>query len=49
VQIDPRANLAANAEAICAIHAAGSPVEIWVVPTDEGRVAAADAVRLLAA
>jgi acetate kinase len=49
VQIDARANLAANGDAICAIHAAGSPVEIWVVPTDEGRVAAADAVRLLAA
>jgi acetate kinase len=48
-RIDPDANLAATGDAIRPIHAAGSPVEIWVVPTDEGRVAAADAVRLLAA
>jgi len=49
VRVDAEANLAAKGDAIRAIHAAGSPVEIWVVPTDEGRVAAADAVRLLGA
>jgi len=30
-----------------AIHAEGSAVEVWVVPTDEGRVAAREAARLL--
>jgi len=29
------------------IHAAGSPVDVWVVPTDEGRMAARGAARLL--
>jgi acetate kinase len=29
------------------IHAVGSLVEIWVVPTDEGRVAAREAAALL--
>jgi acetate kinase len=48
LRIDHDANLAANGDAIRAIHAAGSPIEIWVIPTDEGRVAASDAVRLLA-
>lgn len=48
VQIDPAANLGATGDAILPIHASGSPVEIWVIPTDEGRVAANDAVRLLA-
>lgn len=41
------ANLAANGESIAAVHAAGSSVEVWVVPTDEGRVAAQDAARLM--
>jgi acetate kinase len=48
VQIDEAANLAAMGERTVAIHAAGSSAEVWVVPTDEGRVAAGDAVRLLA-
>ena len=30
-----------------AIHAEGSAVQVWVVPTDEGRVAAREAARLL--
>lgn len=29
------------------IHATGSPVDVWVVPTDEGRMAARGAARLL--
>jgi acetate kinase len=48
VRLDDAANLAAAGNATMAIHAAGSSVEVWVVPTDEGRVAAGDAVRLIA-
>lgn len=47
VRIDPQANRAATGDAIAPIHAEGSSVEIWVVPTDEGRVAAQDAARLM--
>ncbi|WP_292932618.1 acetate/propionate family kinase [Noviherbaspirillum sp.] len=47
IRIDEAANQAANGDAIAAIHAADSSVEIWVVPTDEGRVAAQDAARLI--
>lgn len=47
VQIDQGANEAATRDAIMPIHAAGSSVEVWVVPTDEGRVAAQDAARLI--
>jgi acetate kinase len=47
VRIDAEANRVAVGTAVQAIHAAGSAVEVWVVPTDEGRVAAADAARLL--
>ena len=38
--IDPAANAAATGDAIRPIHAPDSAVEVWVVPTDEGRVAA---------
>jgi acetate kinase len=31
-----------------AIHAADSTVEVWVIPTDEGQVAAREAARLIA-
>jgi acetate kinase len=47
VRLDEGANRAAVGARIMPIHAAGSAVEVWVVPTDEGRVAAGDAVRLL--
>ena len=47
VRIDAAANLAADGSTVTAIHAADSAVEIWVVPTDEGRVAARDAMTLL--
>jgi acetate kinase len=46
IRLDPAANQAAVGERILPIHAADSSVEVWVVPTDEGRVAAADAARL---
>ncbi|HVL76838.1 MAG TPA: acetate/propionate family kinase [Noviherbaspirillum sp.] len=48
VRIDRAANAAADGSAAAPVHAAGSGVEIWVVPTDEGRVAAAEAARLIA-
>ncbi|GAA3986661.1 acetate/propionate family kinase [Comamonas faecalis] len=38
-----------NGAASMAIHAADSRIEVWVVPTDEGRVAAREAAALLAA
>ena len=49
VQIDPVRNLQACGDDILSIHAVGSGVEIWVVPTDEGRVAAREAAALLGA
>ncbi len=47
VQLDPAANAASVGDGVRAIHAAGSTVEVWVVPTDEGSVAARDAAALL--
>ena len=48
VQIDPALNQIAVGNETLAVHAPGSAVEVWVVPTDEGRVAARDAARLTA-
>jgi len=48
VQLDQALNLQASGEAVMAVHRAGSPVQVWVVPTDEGRVAAREAARLIA-
>ncbi len=47
VQIDPLLNLQATANEVLAIHQPDSRVEVWVVPTDEGRVAAQEAAHLL--
>jgi acetate kinase len=47
VQIDPVRNAQATADQVMSIHAPGSSVEVWVVPTDEGVVAAREAARLL--
>ncbi len=47
VRIDAAANAAADGNATVAIHAPDSAVEVWVVPTDEGRVAAREAAALL--
>jgi len=47
VQIDTVRNTQASGDRACAIHADQSTVEVWVVPTDEGRVAAQDALTLL--
>ena len=47
VQLDGAANTAARGDAVVPIHTPDSQVEIWVVPTDEGRVAADAAWALL--
>ncbi len=47
VRLDARANAAARGDAVMPVHAADSAVEVWVVPTDEGRVAAQAAFALL--
>ena len=48
VRIDPARNREGDGSRIMPLHAADSSAEIWLVPTDEGRVAAGDAAALLA-
>ena len=43
VRLDGAANREATGDAVVAIHAPDSAVQVWVVPTDEGRVAAEEA------
>ncbi len=47
VQLDPARNAKALGERVSAIHADNSATEVWVVPTDEGPVAAQDALAFL--
>lgn len=47
VQINVARNTDAHGDGMCAIHADQSTVEVWVVPTDEGSVAAQDALTFL--
>lgn len=47
VAIDPDLNQQATGNAVQTIHAPDSRVQVWVIPTDEGLVAARDAARLL--
>jgi acetate kinase len=47
VQIDPVLNQHAAGDEIVALHNRESRVQVWVVPTDEGRVAAQEAARLI--
>jgi acetate kinase len=49
VTVDAALNKRATGDTAMAIHAPGSTVEIWVIPTDEGVVAAREAARLIAA
>lgn len=49
VVIDPVLNLQAIGDEVMAIHAPGSTIEVWVVPTDEGVVAAREAAQLITA
>jgi len=47
VVIDPLLNQQAVGNEIMAIHTPQSRVQVWVVPTDEGLVAAREAARLI--
>ena len=47
LRIDPQRNLQADGKHAWAVHAPDSRIEIWVIPTDEGRVAASEAAALL--
>lgn len=47
VSLDAVANESATGNDRVAVHAPGSTAEVWVVPTDEGRVAAESVVTLL--
>lgn len=47
IKIDSARNAQATRDTVQAIHTEDSSIEVWVVPTDEGRVAARDAARLL--
>ena len=47
VKIDPLLNQQATGTEAMSIHSANSLVDVWVVPTDEGFVAAKDAARLI--
>ncbi|PXX39921.1 acetate/propionate family kinase [Undibacterium pigrum] len=47
VQVDAEKNQAARGDDIMSFHTPGSKIEVWIVPTDEGRVAAMDAQQLL--
>jgi acetate kinase len=48
VQVDPALNAEAKGDKPMAIHTANSTVDVWVIPTDEGQVAATEAARLIA-
>ena len=47
VKLDAAANAREGGNQIAALHAADSAVEVWLVPTDEGRMAAQGAAELL--
>ena len=47
IRMDAQRNQEASGKTAYAIHAPDSSVEIWVIPTDEGRVAAREAAALL--
>jgi acetate kinase len=49
VVIDPALNAQATGDQVMAIHAPSSAIEVWVVPTDEGVVAAREAAKLMVA
>jgi acetate kinase len=47
VQVDASLNRQATGSAAMAIHHPQSRIEVWVIPTDEGSIAAQEAARLL--
>ena len=47
LKLNQEKNQQATGNEIMSVHAVGSTVEIWVIPTDEGRVAAREAAALI--
>ena len=47
VQVDVTRNTKSTGDRVVSIHADNSAIEVWVIPTDEGRVAAQDALAFL--
>jgi acetate kinase len=47
VKVDAASNAKATGSQMVSIHADNSSIQVWVVPTDEGRVAAQDALAFL--
>lgn len=47
LRIESQKNQQTKGDEVAPIHASDSSVEVWVVPTDEGRIAAQDALALL--
>ena len=47
VRIDAQRNHEARGDAVCALQTPDSSIEVWVIPTDEGRVAAQEALAWL--
>jgi acetate kinase len=47
VQLDPELNQQATGDQVLALHSPKSRVQVWLIPTDEGLVAARDAAALL--
>ena len=47
LRLDVARNQAATSDQVMAVQAEDSAIEVWVVPTDEGRVAAREALRIL--
>ena len=47
VQLDPATNQQAGGDQVLALHSPASRVQVWLVPTDEGSVAAREAAQLL--
>jgi acetate kinase len=47
LELNQEKNQQATGNEIKSVHAEGSAVEIWVIPTDEGRVAAREAAALI--
>lgn len=47
LKLDVAANQSATGDSAMPVHAPDSAVEIWVVPTDEGMIAAQDALKLV--
>ncbi len=46
-RLDADKNNSARGEQVTSIHTDDSPIEVWVIPTDEGRIAAQDALKIL--